>query len=250
MRIQRPHVTPIPHRCRTPSAVSLQNGVAGALPGVSSVGRGRGEIISANAAKVTIDAYDGSVNFYLMEQEQDPVAECYRRIFPDLFKPFDAMPEDLKTHIRYPTTMFLIQARMYQDYHMKHPITFYASEDQWQIGEELYDNTERPRPAQPLQPQSPFARTQQLPDTVTNVQEVAPYYVVVKIPGEERAEFVLMLPFTPKNQAEPHCMDCCEMRFSTVWTTVWSIASKRQTRPRTDADGKLHHTRAWDFPAD
>ena len=153
-----------------------------------------------NAAKVTIDAYDGSVNFYLMEQEQDPVAECYRRIFPDLFKPFDAMPEDLKTHVRYPTTMFLIQARMYQDYHMKHPITFYASEDQWQIGEELYDNTERPRPAQSLQPQSPFARTQQLPETVTNVQEVAPYYVIVKIPGEERAEFVLMLPFTPKNK--------------------------------------------------
>ena len=153
-----------------------------------------------NAAKVTIDAYDGSVNFYLMEQEQDPVAECYRRIFPDLFKPFDEMPEDLKSHIRYPTTMFLIQAQMYQDYHMKDPITFYASEDQWQIGEELYDNTERPRPPQTPQPPSPFTRTQQLPDTVTNVQEVAPYYVVVKIPGEERAEFVLMLPFTPKNK--------------------------------------------------
>lgn len=153
-----------------------------------------------NAAKVTIDAYDGSVNFYLMEREQDPVAECYRRIFPDLFKPFDAMPEDLKAHIRYPTTMFLIQAQMYQDYHMKDPITFYTREDQWQIGEELYDNTERPRPSQPPQPPSPFARTQQLPDTVTNVQEVAPYYVVVKIPGEERAEFVLMLPFTPKNK--------------------------------------------------
>ena len=57
-----------------------------------------------------------------------------------------------------------------------------------------------PRPAQPAQPPSPFARTQQLPDTVTNVQEVAPYYVVVKIPGEEHAEFVLMLPFTPKNK--------------------------------------------------
>ena len=153
-----------------------------------------------NAAKVTIDAYDGSVNFYLMEREQDPIAECYRRIFPDLFKPFDAMPEDLKSHIRYPATMFLIQAQTYQDYHMKDPITFYASEDQWQIGEELYDNTERPRPPQTPQPPSPFTRTQQLPATVTNVQEVAPYYVVVKIPGEERAEFVLMLPFTPKNK--------------------------------------------------
>jgi uncharacterized membrane protein (UPF0182 family) len=152
-----------------------------------------------NAVKVTIDPYDGTVNFYLMEREKDPIVECYRRIFPALFKPFDEMPEELKKHIRYPTTMFLIQARAYQDYHMKDPITFYASEDQWQIGEELYDNTERLRPQTP--PTSPFApRQQSLPGTISNVQEVAPYYVVVKIPGEERAEFVLMLPFTPKNK--------------------------------------------------
>ncbi|MCZ6681025.1 MAG: UPF0182 family protein [Candidatus Poribacteria bacterium] len=155
-----------------------------------------------NAVKVRLDAYDGTVTFYLMEQEKDPIAECYRRIFPDLFKPFDEMPQELKKHIRYPTTMFLLQARMYQDYHMKDPITFYASEDQWEIGEELYDSTERPRPQQPLQPTSPFAsRSQSLPEKITNVQEVAPYYIVIKIPGEERAEFVLMLPFTPKNKS-------------------------------------------------
>jgi len=137
-----------------------------------------------------------------MEQEKDPIAECYRSIFPNLFKPFNAMPEELKNHIRYPTTLFLIQARMYQDYHMKDPITFYASEDQWEVGKELYDNTERQRGAQAAPvPTSPFApRQPSLPPTITNVQEVAPYYVIIKLPGEERAEFMLMLPFTPKNK--------------------------------------------------
>ena len=55
-----------------------------------------------NAVKVVVDAYDGTVDFYVMEREQDPIVECYRRIFPDLFKPFEEMPEELKAHIRYP----------------------------------------------------------------------------------------------------------------------------------------------------
>ena len=154
-----------------------------------------------NSVKVTVDAYDGSVNFYLMERENDPIAECYRRIFPNLFKPFSTIHENLKKHIRYPSTMFLIQARMYQDYHMKEPVTFYAREDQWAIGQEVYDNTERPRPQTNPAQTSPFApRQQMLPQTVANEQEVVPYYVVIKLPGEERAEFMLMLPFTPRGK--------------------------------------------------
>lgn len=153
-----------------------------------------------NAVKVTVDAYDGTVNFYLMKRENDPIVECYNRIFPELFKPFDDMPEDLKSHIRYPTTMFLIQARMYQDYHMKDPTTFYAQEDPWEIGKEVYDTTERPR-NQPIAPPSPFPTQPVSPQPhLTNEQEVAPYYVVIKLPGEEQAEFMLMLPFTPKSK--------------------------------------------------
>ena len=111
------------------------------------------------------------------------------------------MPDNLKTHIRYPMTMFLIQARMYQDYHMKDPITFYAGEDPWEIGQEIYDNTEQMRqPTSPVQ-SNPFTPApERVAPTVSNVQDVAPYYVIVKIPGQERAEFVLMLPFTPKNK--------------------------------------------------
>ena len=154
-----------------------------------------------NSVKVIVDAYDGTVDFYVMEQEHDPIVECYRRIFPDLFKSFEEMPDDLKAHIRYPMAMFLIQARVYQDYHMKDPVTFYAGEDKWEIGRELYDNTDAPEQQVPQQPRSPFVPQQQaVQRSAAEGQPVEPYYVVIRLPGEEKAEFMLMLPFTPLNK--------------------------------------------------
>ena len=155
-----------------------------------------------NSVKVVVDAYDGTVDFYLIEQEQDPIAECYHKIFPNLFKTFEEMPAELKAHIRYPTTMFLIQSRVYQDYHMKDPLTFYAGEDQWEIGTELYDNTDtQSGQTATAQPTTPFSQqrpvVQKLP---SNVQPVEPYYVVLRLPGEEKAEFMLMIPYTPRNK--------------------------------------------------
>ena len=154
-----------------------------------------------NSVKVIVDAYDGTVDFYIMEQEQDPIVECYRRIFPDLFKSFEEMPDELKAHIRYPMAMFLIQARVYQDYHMKDPVTFYAGEDKWEIGRELYDNTDAQTQQVPQQPRSPFVPQQQtVQRSAAEGQPVEPYYVVIRLPGEEKAEFMLMLPFTPLNK--------------------------------------------------
>jgi uncharacterized protein len=66
-----------------------------------------------NAVKVVIDAYDGSVDFYLIDPA-DPIAATLRRAFPSLFKTFEAMPDDLKKHIRYPEDLFHIQAQIYQ----------------------------------------------------------------------------------------------------------------------------------------
>ena len=154
-----------------------------------------------NSVKIVVDAYDGTVDFYMMEREQDPIVECYRRIFPDLFKSFQEMPDELKAHIRYPMAMFLIQARVYQDYHMKDPVTFYAGEDKWEIGRELYDNTDTQTQQVPQQPRSPFAPQQPVVQrTAAMGQPVEPYYVVIRLPGEEKAEFMLMLPFTPLNK--------------------------------------------------
>ena len=154
-----------------------------------------------NSVKVIVDAYDGTIDFYMMERERDPIVECYNRIFPGLFKPFQDMPDELKAHIRYPIAMFLIQARVYQDYHMKDPVTFYAGEDKWEIGRELYDNTDAQTQQVAQQPRSPFVPQQQtVQRSAAEGQTVQPYYVVLRLPGQEKAEFMLMLPFTPLNK--------------------------------------------------
>jgi uncharacterized membrane protein (UPF0182 family) len=125
-----------------------------------------------NSVKVVIDAYNGTVDFYLMDAT-DPIARTYQRIFPNLFKLFAAMPPDLQTHIRYPEDLFRIQAQIYQAYHMEAADVFYNREDLWQF------------------PREPSGGG-------TNL--MAPYYIVMRLPGETRAEFFLMLPMVPSRR--------------------------------------------------
>ena len=125
-----------------------------------------------NSVKIIIDAYHGTVDFYLMDTG-DPVAATYQRIFPGLFKPFEAMPADLQKHIRYPEDLFLIQARLYQTYHMEAADVFYNREDLWQF---------------PRQPGG------------GGIATMAPYYIVMRLPGEPQAEFFLMLPMVPSRR--------------------------------------------------
>ncbi len=125
-----------------------------------------------NSVKVTIDAYNGDVSFYIIDEE-DPMAKTYASIFPELFKPFKEMPADLKKHIRYPKDLFNIQARTYTRYHMEDVQVFYNQEDLWQIPDELYGESR---------------------------QEMEPYYIIIKLPQEEKEEFLLMLPFTPSKK--------------------------------------------------
>jgi uncharacterized protein len=125
-----------------------------------------------NSVKIVIDAYNGTVTFYLVDPG-DPIAATYRRIFPGLFKLFAAMPPDLQKHIRYPEDLFLIQARIFQTYHMQAADVFYNREDLWQF---------------PRQPGG---------DGVTMM---APYYIIMRLPGEARAEFFLMLPMVPSRR--------------------------------------------------
>ena len=132
-----------------------------------------------NSVKVVIDAYDGTVTYYLMTGEkgqEDPLADCYSRMFPDLFTDFKEMSDDLKKHIRYPLALFQIQANMYTEYHMSDPRKFYYKEDLWQVGTEKY---------------------QTLAGETAGEQPVEPYYVILQLPGSEKEEFMLMLPFTP-----------------------------------------------------
>jgi uncharacterized membrane protein (UPF0182 family) len=125
-----------------------------------------------NAVKVVIDADNGMVDFYVMDPS-DPIAATYQRIFPGLFKPFEAMPQELQTHIRYPEDLFFIQAQLYQAYHMDTPEVFYNREDLWQ-----------------------FPREQAAGEMAT----MAPYYIIMRLPGETKAEFFLMLPMVPSKR--------------------------------------------------
>ncbi|HXG50156.1 MAG TPA: UPF0182 family protein [candidate division Zixibacteria bacterium] len=125
-----------------------------------------------NSVKVVIDAYNGSVAFYLSDPA-DPVVRAYGRIFPGLFRPLNAMPEDLRAHIRYPQDLFAIQARLYATYHMQDPQVFYNKEDLLSIPRRSAANGER---------------------------EMEPYYTIMRLPGESREEFVLLLPFTPNKR--------------------------------------------------
>ncbi len=125
-----------------------------------------------NSVKVVVDAYNGTVDFYLMDSA-DAIAATYQRIFAGVFKPFAAMPPGLQKHIRYPEDLFLIQARIYQAYHMEAADVFYNREDLWQF---------------PRQPGG------------GGTAMMAPYYIIMRLPGEPQAEFFLMIPMVPSGR--------------------------------------------------
>ena len=122
-----------------------------------------------NPVKVVVDAYNGDVGFYVVDPD-DPVLRVYRAAFPTMFRPREAMPEGLMAHLRYPQDLFEVQVRTYAKYHMTVPQVFYNSEDLWTTPREKYGGA-----------------------TVA----MEPYYVLVRLPGEDRLEFLLMTPLTP-----------------------------------------------------
>jgi uncharacterized membrane protein (UPF0182 family) len=126
-----------------------------------------------NSVKITIDAYDGTTRFHLIDTK-DPVAATVARVFPGLFQPLSAMPEDLRTRLRYPQGIFAVQASMFTTFHMTNPSTFYNREDQWDV------------------PTLEQGRGESRP--------MLPYYTIMKLPGEQDAEYIQMLPYTPRQK--------------------------------------------------
>jgi len=144
-----------------------------------------------NSVKIVIDAYDGTVTFYRID-ETDPLVETYARIFPDLFRPLDQMPAGLRAHLRYPTGLFGIQAEKYKVYHMRDVNTFYNREDAWEFAKEPIEAPHAPRPPAPRR--GPTGQ----PPPESQLKYMEPYYVIMRLPGETEEEFILMLPFTPR----------------------------------------------------
>jgi hypothetical protein len=125
-----------------------------------------------NSVKVVIDAYAGSVDFYVFEPD-DPLIRVWRNALPGVFHDSDEMPDSLRRHVRYPQDLLLTQGLVYAKYHMSDPAVFYNQEDLWvRATERHYDRT----------------------------QNVEPYYIMWQPPRSDSTEFVLMLPFTPKDR--------------------------------------------------
>ncbi|PSR16276.1 hypothetical protein C8255_18685 [filamentous cyanobacterium CCP3] len=122
-----------------------------------------------NSVKVVVDAFNGSVSFFVAEPN-DPIIQTWERLLPNMFESLEAMPESLRAHIRYPQDLFSVQADSLMTYHMTDPQVFYNREDQWRAPSEIY---------------------------ASETQRVEPYYLIMKLPLEDAEEFVLLRLFTP-----------------------------------------------------
>lgn len=125
-----------------------------------------------NSIKVVVDAYNGDTSYYIVDKN-DPIAKTYQKIYPKLFKDIDEMPDSIRAHIRYPKSLFKLQADIYTKYHMKNVRVFYQDEDHWKIANEQYGTKE---------------------------QQMDASYYVVHLPGEKTEEFITSIPFTPRKK--------------------------------------------------
>jgi uncharacterized membrane protein (UPF0182 family) len=119
-----------------------------------------------NSVKVTVDAYNGSVNYYISDPS-DPIIQAYNRAYPGVFKKLEEMPPELQAHLRYPRDLYYIQMKLYTKYHQSTPELFYEQAETWQ-----------------------FATVDKKP--------VLPYFITMDFGNcQGREEFVMINPMTP-----------------------------------------------------
>ncbi len=126
-----------------------------------------------NSVKVVIDAFNGSMKFYVADPT-DPIIRAYEKIFPGMFMPFSSMPQVLLAHVRYPQDLFNVQSQMFTTYHVTQPNVLYSKNNQWAI---------------------PTGTSLSAP-----TGQMEPYYVIMRLPGQTRDEFVQILPFVPNGR--------------------------------------------------
>ena len=125
-----------------------------------------------NSVKIIVDAYNGTVDYYVAEPS-DPIIQAYRRMYPGLLKSLEAMPADLKPHVRYPKDLFDIQLDTYRRYHQTVE-EFYKQEDLWSFP--VIERGDKP-------------------------EKIAPYYVTLNLIEHDRTDFLLLCPMVPKARA-------------------------------------------------
>lgn len=149
----------------------------------------------ASSVKATVDSFDGTVTFYVVDDE-DPLVQAWRETYPDLFRDGSEMPEQLQDHLRYPQDMFRVQGELYRDYHVDEPSEFFTRNDAWSIPDD---------PATIRRGEFPGAELLigdgvQVGGTVQHLREMLPYYLLTRLPGEDELSYVLLQPFNPRDK--------------------------------------------------
>ncbi len=145
-----------------------------------------------NSVKAVVDAYDGSVDFFVMPVD-DPIIEAYRDAFPDLFSDFEDMPDDLKDHLRYPEDLFRVQTTMWARYHVEEPGSFYEGNDYWDVARD---------PGTAGAGEGTSVTNSQGETVSTREARIDPYYLFTELPGATEPEFILLRPFVPTSKQD------------------------------------------------
>jgi uncharacterized protein len=122
-----------------------------------------------NSVKIVVDAYNGTVDYYLAD-ERDPIVQAYDRMYPGLLKPMAQMPAEIKEHVRYPKDIFDVQAEVYAKYHQINPEVFFRQEDLWEFPEIMHYG---------------------------QIERMKPYYLTLNLLDRDKFEFILVSPMTP-----------------------------------------------------
>jgi uncharacterized membrane protein (UPF0182 family) len=125
-----------------------------------------------NSVKIVVDAYNGTLNYYIFDRK-DPIVRAYSRIYPGLFRDKADMPSDIRKHVRYPRDLFDIQMRIYAKYHQTDPKVYYQAEDVWDYADEIHQST---------------------------VEPMKPYYLTLNLFQPDRLDFLLLVPMIPKGR--------------------------------------------------
>ena len=218
MSTRRPGVSSTSRtRIPCPTASRTRTGSTRASCKSTNLGGGAFNYIR-NSVKITIDAYTGTTTFYVADPD-DPIVRTYAKVFPTLFRPLTDMPESLQAHLRFPEEQFNVQTRMFGRYHVTTPQQFFRSDDLWTVPEG--QTTEQTLPSEA-------------------------YYVIMRMPGEPKAEFLLLQPMVPRSRPNMIAWVAARMDPGVYGTTrVYRFPSDTtvfgpaQIEARIDADGAI-----------
>ena len=142
-----------------------------------------------NSVKVTIDAFHGDMDFYIVDPD-DPIVAAYAKAFPDVFIPPAEISDGLRAHFRYPEDLFRVQTNMWGRYHIGDPAGFYSQSDRWNIAQD-------PGTARPIAAAAPAPGAAPAPPPPAQAGRMDPYYLLMRLPGETSLQFLMLQPFVP-----------------------------------------------------